>query len=70
MVFSDTVHVSGGEAHELILEFHHKNGFVLIDLVTVIPYDLFRLQEGPGLQHIWGSRCLQICFVKKNIWFD
>lgn len=46
------MHVSGGEAHELILEFHHKNGLVLIDLVTVIPYDLFRLQEGPGLQHI------------------
>ncbi len=37
MVFSDTVHVSGGEAHELILEFHHKNGLVLIDLATVIP---------------------------------
>ncbi len=38
MVFSDTVHVSpGGEAHELILEFHHRNGLVLIDFATVIP---------------------------------
>lgn len=35
--FVDNVHVSGGEAYELILEFHHKNGLVLIDLVTFIP---------------------------------
>ncbi len=37
MVFSDTVHVCVGKAHELILEFHHKNGLVLIDFATVIP---------------------------------
>ncbi len=38
MVFSDTVHVSGGEAHELILgNSITKMAWWLIDLATVIP---------------------------------